>query len=163
MLSIVVDIALIATPIIIALGFYFAYRQWQAMRNTRMAELVLSLGNVWDSPRMAGSRRKVNESGSNWKRDYESADKTNEIEAYGSLIRVLNFFDTVGVLVSEGFLDSAIAYDLLGKAEKTYYRLYEPILRAREYEGYVPYFIKLHELFIKEEAHRSRIKQRRAS
>jgi len=163
MLDIVVNAAVIATPIAIALGFYFAYGQWQATRKARMAQVVISLMSVWDSPEMAESRRKVNESGSNLRKDYESADKANQIEAYGSFIRVVNFFDGLGVLVAEGFLEIAIAYDLLGKAEKTYYRLYEPIFTTREYEGYVPYFAKLHELFIKEEARRSKVKQPRAS
>lgn len=163
MLDIIVSAAIIATPIIIAIGFYFAYGQWQATRKARMAQVVISLMSVWDSPEMAESRRKVNESGSNLKKDYESADKANQIEAYGSFIRVVNFFDGLGVLVTEGFLETAIAYDLFGKAEKTYYRLYEPMITMREYEGYVPYFVKLHDLFVKEEARRSEVKQRRTS
>lgn len=159
----VVYAALIATPIVIGVGFYFAHRQWQAIRKARTAQVIVSLMSVWDSPETVESRRKVNESGSNLKKDYESADKANQIEAYGSLIRVANFFDEVGALVAEGLLERAIAYDVWGKAEKTYYRLYEPMITAREYEGYVQYFIKLHALFVKEEARRSKVKQQRAS
>jgi len=163
MLDIARNAALIATPIIIAIGFYFAYRQWQAIRNTRVAQVVVSLMSIWDSPEMTEARRRINESGTNLKKDFEAADKANQIEAYGVFIRVANFFDGLGVLVAEGFLEVAIAYDMYGKAEKTYCRLYEPMITAREYEGYVPYFIKLHELFVKEEARRSKVKQRRAS
>lgn len=163
MLSIIADIALIVTPIVIAVGFYFAYKQWASTRNARMAELVVLITCYWNSQEMAESRRAVNECGSNLKKAWEDADKTNEISSYGSLIRVANFFDALGVQVGEGFLDIVIAYDLFGKAEKTYYRLYDPLINAREYEDYVPCFRKLHELFIKEEAHRSHVKQQRVS
>lgn len=163
MSSIIVDIALVATPIVIAVGFYFAYAQWVSIRKARMAELVTLITSRWDSPEIVESRHKVNECGFNLKKVWEDADKTNEIESYSSLIRVANFFDALGVQVGEGFLDISIAYDLFGKAEKTYYRLYDPLINAREYEDYVPYFRRLHELFIKEEARRSHVKQRRAS
>lgn len=163
MLDTAVNAAIIATPIIIAVGFYFAYGQWQATRKARMAQVVISLMNIWLSPEMAESRRKVNESGSNLKKDYESADKANQIEAYSSLTQVINLFDGLGLLVAEGFLETSVAYDLFGKAEKTYHRIYEPMVTAREYEGYVPYFTKLHELFVKEEACRSKVKKPHAS
>jgi hypothetical protein len=162
-LDIGVCVAAIATPIVIALGFLFTYRQWQSIRNSRMAEVVISIMRIWDSPEMAESRCKVNASGLNLKKDYETADKANTIDAYASLIRVINFFDGLGVLVAEGLLDSDIAYDLLGKAEKTYYRLYEPMITAREFEDYTPYFLRLHKSFINEEARRSKVKKQRAS
>jgi len=118
---------------------------------------------MWDSPEMAESRQKVNAYGPNLKKSYEDAEKTHALEAYTSLIRVANFFDALGVQVAEGFLDLCIAYDLFGKTEKTYYALYEHLINAPEYEEYVPYFRKLHELFVKEEAHRSQVKRQRAS
>lgn len=162
-MDIVVSLAIIITPIIIAVSFYFAYGQWQATRKARMAQVVIWLMNVWDSPETAEARRKVNESGTNLRKDYEAADKAHQIEAYSSFIRVANFFDELGVLCTEGYLATCIAYDIFGKAEKTYYRLYEPMICSREYEGYAQYFIKLHDLFIKEEARHSKVKSRRAS
>jgi hypothetical protein len=158
-----ISIAAITTPIIIALGFYFAYRQLQATRNTRIAQLVVMLMEFWNSPEVSEARRKINECGKKLKQTYEAADKADQIEAYGSLIRVANFFDGLGVLVVEGYVNLDVAYDMYGKAEKTYCSLYEPLITAREYEGYLPYFIKLHDLFVKEEARRSQAKKRRAS
>jgi len=155
--------ALIATPIIIAIGLYFAYRECVSVRNARIAQTIVSLMSVWDSDGMAESRRKVNESGKNLQVDYEVSDEKNELDSYTSYIRVANFFDGLGALVAEGYLDVRIAYDHLGKAEKTYYMFYEPMITSSKYEGYVRYFIKLHELFTKEEARRSKTKQRRAS
>ena len=137
MASCVADGAIIATPIVIAVGFYFAHRQWQSMRNARIAQLVISLMSVWDSPEMAESRRQVTESGKNLQKDYEAADQANKIEAYSSFIRVANFFDELGVIITEGLLDVRIAYDVWGKAEKTYYTLYDPMITLKKYEGYV--------------------------
>lgn len=161
--SIIADIALIATPIVIAVGFYFAYGQWAATRKARMAEVVIRITDRWDSLLMAESRREVNLSGPNLKADYENADKSNDKKVFGSLTRTANFFDTLGVLVTEGFLECKIAYDLFGKAEKTYYRLYDPLINNPQYKDYTPYFCSLHDLFIKEEARRSQVKKRRAS
>ncbi len=163
LLSILADWGVILTPIIIGVGFYFARRQWQGQRNTRMAQLVISITNSWTSPEMSESRRKINELGVKIKQEYEAADKENRIEAYTSITQVLNFFDTLGVLVSEGFLTVKIAYDVFGKAEKIYCRLYEPLITAREFEGYVPCVLKLHDLFVKEEGRRSPIKEGRPS
>ncbi len=162
-LDTVVKIAFIATPITVIVGFYFAYRQWNAVRNTRMADLILRLGQLWDSEAMAESRHKLNTLGKDIKKTFEEADKSNDIAAYTTLGRTLNYFDTVGVLVCEGFLSCSIAYDILGKAERTYYGLYESLIKTKPFDDYVPYFAKLHDLFIKEEARRSKTKQRRAS
>ena len=163
MLDIIVNYAVIATSIVIGIGFYFAYKQWQTARNTRIAQVIISLMNQWDSPQMAKSRQMVNKSGSNLQKDYEKADEINAIEVYTSFTRVADFFDELGVLVSRGYLDVAIAFDDWGKAEKTYYRLYEPMLSQKKYEGYAVCFLKLHELFLKEEARRSKVKSPRAS
>ena len=162
MLSIIADIALIATPIVIALGFYFAYGQWASIRKARMAEIVISLTTSWDSAIMAESRQAISSKGKNLKKNYEEADNTNADEAFGSLTRVGDFFDALGVLVSEGFLECKIAYDLFGEAEKYYHGLYEPLIKSTDYKDYVPYFSRLHELFEKEKACRSKVKKKRA-
>lgn len=157
-----VNWALIATPIIIFGGFIFAWRQLRSMRNARVAELIVALGKEWDSDGMAESRRKVNEVKEDIQKAYEDADKENKIEVFTSLTRVANFFDELGALVAEDCLDTSCAYDVWGKAEKTYYAIYEPMISTKKYEGYVQYFIKLHDFFIKEEARRSPVKKRRA-
>lgn len=48
--DIAVNIAVILTPIVIAVGFWFAYKHWRATerqgesaRNARMAQIVLSI------------------------------------------------------------------------------------------------------------------------
>ena len=163
MLNTAASWALIATPVIIGIGLYFAYRECQSMRNARTAQVIVSLMNIWDSTEMAESRQKVTESGKNLQKDYEAADKINGIEVFTSFTRVANFFDGLGALVTEGLLDCYVAYDIWGKAEKYYYGIYEPMITSEQYQGYVQYFSKLHALFIQEEARRSKVKKRRAS
>lgn len=157
MLSSIVDIALVATPIVIAVGFYFAYGQWVSTRKARMAELVMLITSRWDSPEMAESRREVNLSGPNLKTDYENADRDNDRKAFGSLTRTANFFDTLGVLVAERYLKCKIAYDLFGRAERAYYELYDPLINSPGCKDYTPYFRDLDDRFAKEKARRSQV------
>ncbi|MCJ7514665.1 MAG: hypothetical protein MUO89_01680 [Dehalococcoidia bacterium] len=158
-----VQIFQILTPIVIGIGFFFAWQQWSSMRRGRMAQLVMSLLEQWSSPQMVQSRHSISLAGSNFKTAFEEAGNKNDIIFFGDYVSVMNFFDTLGVLVTEGYLDCAIAFDMLHKAEKYYYSLYESIITATpELKGNIPYFIKLHELFIQEEAHRSTAKKRRA-
>jgi len=163
MLSNAANIALIVTPIVIAIGFYFAYKQWASIRKARMADIVISLTNTWDSERMAESRRAVNLSGESLKKDYQKAIENKEEAAFGSLTRLGDFFDALGVLVAEGLLECKIAYDLFGEVEKYYYNFYKSVIADTDYKDYVPYFSRLHQLFTKEEGCRSKTKKKSAS
>lgn len=156
----VANIAAIATPIVILLGFIFAYKQWASYRNARMAQIILSITERWDSPTMEQSRSKVNTSGSNLKSDIEQADRTNSMDLY-PLIMVANFFDALGLMVDEGFLDHKMCYKLFGRAEEHYYGMYREILEDQKYLDYFKYFIKLHQIFRKEAASRLKTKPRR--
>jgi hypothetical protein len=158
-MSTAVDIAAIATPIVIGVGFYFAWAQWRSLRKSRMAEVVLMMSNRWDSPEMAASRQGVTSSGEDLRTEYESALKARQLEAFTTLTAVGDFFDTLGVLCCEGYLKCKIAYDLFGAVEEYYWNLYKPILESTEHKDYLPYFTRLHELFVKEEAARCRIKK----
>ena len=163
MLSITADIALIVTPIVIAIGFRIAHEQWASIRKARMADIVISLTNTWDSTLLAESRQAVSLSGESLKKDYQKVDESNEEAAFGSLTRVGDFFDALGVLVAEGLLECKIAYDLFGEAEKYYHNIYKSVIADTNYKDYVPYFSRLHELFIKEEGCRSKTKKKSAS
>ena len=47
-MSFAVDIAVIIAMILIGVGFGFAYKQWEAGRATRMAQVILKLAAQWD-------------------------------------------------------------------------------------------------------------------
>lgn len=172
-MSVAVNIAMIITPILIGGGFYFAYRQWkvaqrqgqaslsqlEATRGARIAQVILELAARWDSKELKESRLKVNENAERLKESIEQADANNSKELF-DLVAVGNFFDTVGVLVMEGFLSCGIAYDLLGGPEEYYYNVYKSILEDTKGKKHYKYFIQLHEAFRKEEAGRSKVTPR---
>lgn len=162
-MSVAVSIAIIITPILIGVGFLFAYkqwrvayRQWEATRATRMAQLILELVAQWDGRELKESRHKVKENAERLKQAIEEAHANNSKDLF-DLVQVGNFFDTLGVLVTEGFLTRRIAYDILGQPEESYYKIYKPILEDPEYKNNYKYFIQLHEAFKNEEAERSMI------
>lgn len=155
-MSVVVNVAIIITPILIAVGFVFAYRQWEATRATRTAEVVIQLSTHWDSRELKKSRQKVKENAERLKQAIEEAHANNSEDLF-DLVQVGNFFDTLGVLVTEGFLTRRIAYDLLSGPEESYYKMYKSILEDPKYKNNYKYFIQLHEAFKNEEAERSKI------
>jgi len=152
-------IATIVTPIVIAGGFGFAYRQWQSIRNTRMAEILVSLGKQWDSPEMQDSRCLVNQCGKNLKQEIKKADTENSPDLY-RLVKVANFFDFLGGMVMAGYFDVRTAYDVFWRTEEHYYELYRLILDDPDYKDYIQCFQKLHQAFATEKAKRIKEKPR---
>ena len=155
------SIAVIATPIAIGVGFWFARRQLQSGRNARMAQIVISLGSIWESREIREGRCKVTECGGNLKDKLNDAYRKNSPELC-ILVGVGNFFDHMGVMVMEGQLDCRIAYDLYWRAEEHYYNLYRPILKDPEYKDYLVNFQRLHDVFENERTRRSKQKPRPA-
>jgi len=157
-----VKLANIAMPIVIAIGFYFGWRQFDAIRKARMAELILTLYQMWDSPRLEKSRQKINEIGKaeKVKDAIIEADKQNSAELF-LLVRVSNFFDTVGSLVSEGYLDKEIAYELMGSAFDNYNNLYSVFLKDPNYKDFLRCYQELDKIFRKVKADREKAKIRR--
>lgn len=147
-MSTLLQIATIVTPIVLAGGFYFAWRQFDAIRKARMARLVLSLYEVWDSPRLEEARQKLNEIArpEEIKNKIIEATENNSAELY-PLIRVGNFYDTVGSLISESYLDKDIAYELMATAFDRYNHLYSAILRDPNFKDYFKCFQELGKIF----------------
>jgi len=148
-MDIAANIAIILTPIVIGGGFYFAYkhwkategqleatdRQWQATRNARMAQIILSLAQRWESQEIQKSRCKVSECGNRLLEELKRADKENSADLC-HLVAVANFFDFLGSMVMYGYFDVSTAYDLYWRAEEHYYELYRPILQDSDYKNY---------------------------
>ena len=148
-LDIANSVAIIVTPIIIALGFFFAYRQLVSNQNTRMVEIVLAITTRWDSTEMRESRYKVNQLGDKLGDAIKAADNENGKDFY-VLLTVADFIDALGLMVVEGFLRRDMAYDLFGAAEEHYYSLYRPTIDDRRFQSSYRYFQRLHEIFQKE-------------
>ena len=153
-------IAAIATPIAIGAGFWFARRQLIAQRNTRMAEIILHITERWDSNDMKECRMKVHGLGDKLKATIEAEVGKPDSQEILNLVKVANFFDSLGLMVMEGFISCPMAYQLFGRAEEEYYNYYRSILEDARYKEYFQYFIQLHDAFVKEKARCSPIKPR---
>jgi len=158
-LATAMKIASILTPIAIAAGFGFAYRQLQSLRNSRMAQIILSLAERWESSEIQLSRCKVSQCGEKLKAEIDKASKKSSSELC-VLAGVGNFFDFLGAIVKEGYLSCQVAYGLYWRAEQHYYTLYQPILEAPEYKDFLEYFQTLHRLFEEERTRRHKEKPR---
>ena len=161
MMDFLVHLATIITPIVLGFGFYFGWKQIVALKKARMAQIILMLNERWDSEYLEKSRQKLNETGSasNIKDAIIKAEKENSNDLY-LLIRVGNFYDTVGGLVHEGYLDKNIAYELMGKGCEFYKNKYSQILTDPDRKVFFKCFIDLDEIFTKIKASRSKTKAR---
>ena len=148
----VATIATIATPVAIGVGFFFAYRQLQSARNARMAQIVLSITQQWDSKDMVESRNKVHALGDGLASKIKEEINKKDSEELLTLVKVANFFDNLGLLVMEGCIPCPVAYRLFGRAEEHFYTYYRPILEEEGYKAYFQYYTQLNEAFLREKA-----------
>jgi hypothetical protein len=138
----------IITAIILGTALFYAYRQWRSTQNARMADIILDITARWDSEEMERSRNTVCKS-TNLKQEIENASQENSIDLY-DLIRVGNFFDSLGALTAEGYLDCKLCYQLFGAAEERYYQRYKPLIDDTQHGNKFKYFTKLHLVFAKQ-------------
>jgi len=137
-----VDLAEIATPIVIAIGFFFAYRHWKTLQAARMAQIILSISERWDSEEIMRGRRLTYDYERNLTAKLKELGDANSHEWY-ELTSVPNFFDTLGSIVMEGLLSRSMAYKLFGETALNYFRLYQPSMQEPGQELYWQYFISL--------------------
>ncbi len=127
-----------------------------------MSQVILSLSEEWHSEPMQRSRAAVNKQKDNIQQDLAQAQKSVGQDVY-DLTRVSDFFDTLGLLVMEGFLSCRIAYDVLGEPEEYYHNIYKPILEDQSTGKFYFYFSELHKAFTSERACRLKSKARSPS
>lgn len=147
----------IAVPIVMGFGFYIAWKQLDAIKRARTAETILSLYTRWDSERMENSRKALmglNDSVA-IKNKIKQTHRSGSDELY-PLIRVANFFDTVGSVVYRGYLDKYVAYDLMGDAFDKFSQLYSGILLDPEYKNFFRCFQDLDDIFKKVKGERAK-------
>lgn len=130
------DIALviaIATLVILVGGLVFGAFQLISIGKTRNAELLSSLSTLWESDMLKKGREKVREveaSGRNFRQQLEQAKSPDFIE----LIKVANFFETLGALVRLKVLKRDFANELFADAVWSYYKLYDEYIKAHRGE-----------------------------
>lgn len=108
---------------------------------------------------MEESRQKLTECGDGLLRCIDDAYENKKKDIY-PLIRVGNFFDALGAIVVENFLEPRVAFDVFGEAAQFYYGIYKNTLEDPKYKDFYRYFRKLNEIFDQERARRSKQKVR---
>lgn len=112
--------------IIIVLVFW----QVKHMKDIRNSEMFMRAFEMWESPILISSREaimKASEGGDANRlhekiKEYETTDR----EKYLELIRVGDFFESLGCLEQDGLLDFELLYNYFGAAFCNYYDLYKP-------------------------------------
>ena len=143
------NLAGIATPIVIAIGFYFAYRHWEALLADRVAQIILSISEQWNSEGMRKARQLTYSYEKNLPAKIKELADANSPKWY-ELMSVPNFFDTLGLIVMEGLIPRPMAYRIFGETTLNYSLLYEPTIKEPGQEIYWPYLIRLVAVFNEE-------------
>lgn len=121
--------------------------QLWGMRKARRSELIATLGQMWDSKLLMETRQLANELGdaNKLKETINQGNKANS-EEFFVLMRIPNFFDSVGAMVEHGDLPKKLAKELFGKPAGRYWDLYGNALSGKDLEG-ISHFRQLIERF----------------
>jgi len=113
-------------PIIISAGVIIAWWELRHYKRSRQQEFILNMSCMWDSEPFVESKRLIREIASSNKDLREALlgyRKNSKIEYY-VLMRVPNYFEDLGFLVKEGYLDAHVADSLFGRAIIMHYRYF---------------------------------------
>jgi len=123
--------------------------QLWGMRKARLSELIATLGQMWDSKLLMEARQRANELGDTGKlKDtIDQGNKANS-EEFFVLMRIPNFFDSIGAMVEHGDLPKKLAKELFEKPAARYWDLYGNALSGKDLEG-ISHFRQLVERFQK--------------
>lgn len=149
-LSIAIGLCTIAiglcTLVALILGLYFAGIQLRYMRKERHLDLVMNLMVIWESRAMILSRADIikNKSGFAQLMDVYLTTAPDE---YYKLLRVANFFEHIGWVVENNYIeDPLLIIELFGGVIKQFYPIYEDyFLSVRQTDSkFYEYFDKIY-------------------
>lgn len=129
--DIVVAIAATLTLLILCCAFFLARREISCIDKTREAEILTDLSKQWNEEQLTESRkvaRNYYKDSAKLKIAIQKARDENEQEYY-SLVRILDFFEALGVLVNSTCLNKQLTKDLFGTAIVYYHDLYQPSIK----------------------------------
>jgi hypothetical protein len=127
----------IVTAVAAALSFFVllaallvAKREITCIDRTREAELLAELSRRWNEEQLTASRKAAlnYKSGAELKKAVQKLRESKDKEYY-DLVRLPDFFEALGVLVSSSCLSKQLTKDLFGTAIKHYYDLYGPTIQ----------------------------------
>ena len=124
--DIVVAVVSSLTFLVLLGAIILAWREVNCIDRTREAELLADLSRRWNEKQLTESRRIAR----NYKNSTELKEalqklRENNDEEYYALVRLPDFFEALGVLVSSGCLSKKNVIDLFGTVIKHYYNLYD--------------------------------------
>lgn len=101
----------------------------QSEEKSRHSELLMTITQQWETDALVRARQAIAE------HEGDLAEKIEEFlenknERYFDLIRVGNFFESIGLLVKQGYLSLTDATLLFGTVVKAYYKIYRPYIYA---------------------------------
>ena len=122
--------ALMALAIVITA--IFAIVQLWNIKKARYSDLLMRLDQIWDSKDYIRSRSMVNqhasgstlgEASKNLKESLVALREAKE-EDYFIMVRIANFFENLGFIIFNGYLNRKDALELFGSATRRYWRLF---------------------------------------
>lgn len=119
-------------PIILSAGVILAWWELRHFKKSRQQEFILNMSCMWDSEPFVESKRLIREIASSNKDLREALlgyRKNSKIEYY-VLMRVPNYFEDLGFLVKEGYLDVRVADSLFGRAIIMHYRYFRNYIQS---------------------------------
>ncbi len=128
--DIVIAGAAALTFFILLAAVIIAKREINCIDRTREAELLVDLSRRWNEEQLTESRKAARnyKSGTELKEAIQKLRGNNDKEYY-ELVRLPDFFEALGVLVSNSCLSKQLTKDLFGTVIKYYYPLYGPTIQ----------------------------------
>jgi len=124
-------VASICTLLVVLAALLLGWRQLGSMETARKAQLLTDLSRRWDEELLVESRQAASDyaGGEELASALERHDQENTRDYY-VLGRLPNFFEDLGILVSEGAISPQMVAKSLGSSAKSYWRLYQPYASA---------------------------------
>lgn len=124
-------VASICTLLVVLAALLLGWCQLSSMETARKAQLLTDLSRRWDEELLVESRQAANRyaGGEELASALERHDQQNTKDYY-VLVRLPNFFEDLGILVSEGAISPKLVAKSLRSPAKGYWALYQPYISA---------------------------------
>ena len=122
--------AAIFTALILVVAAICAGLEVRHIKSAREAQLLSDLSRRWSEELLQESREAAEKykDGNQLRQAVENLKEKADKESY-ILLRLPDFFEDLGLLVSRGCFSTKVAHDLFGTAIKYHYNRYEPVIR----------------------------------
>ena len=127
------DNAAFLTFLVLAIGLYFAYKQFKLIKITEQAELIQNMSVHWNSRVMRRSRKALWEmrktDATTLCDEFRKCEEQDDFERRLELTTVGDFFEEMGNLAHQKALDLTIIAGYFRNPILNYYTNYEPLIK----------------------------------